>query len=214
VGCGPGALTVAVAEIVGEQSTAGIDPEEQLLATCRARVPAADVRQGFAEQLPWADGEFDAAVSQLVVAFMDDAQAGVREMRRVVKPGGTVAIAMWDATLLEVSATFRKAAMANGVDFPPGVRLATTSEPELRGLAEGAGLSGITAEQLRVESTYTGFDDLWEPYTFGIGPIGSLLKNLDEERTAGIRDTLRAAYPDPNEPITLSAVAWAVRGTV
>ena len=58
--------------------------------------PGADVRVGGAEELPWDDDAFDAALASLVVAFMRDASAGAREMARVTKPGGVVAACMWD----------------------------------------------------------------------------------------------------------------------
>src|SRR5690349_11743064 len=96
VGCGPGALTVELARRVGEGDVAAIDPTPHFVAACRARVPGADVREGFAESLPWGDGTFDAAVCSLVVAWMDDPDRGIAEMARATKPGGTVAAVMWD----------------------------------------------------------------------------------------------------------------------
>ena len=87
VGCGPGGLTRELAARVGEDHVAAIDPAEQFAAACRARNPGADVRVGAAEELPFDDGEFDAALSSLVIAFMRDADAGAREMARVTRPG-------------------------------------------------------------------------------------------------------------------------------
>ena len=75
---------------------AAVDPSEGFAAACRARVPAADVRVAAAEALPFPDGSFDAVLSQLVVNFMADAEAGVREMRRVARPAGGGAGCVWD----------------------------------------------------------------------------------------------------------------------
>jgi len=83
VGCGPGALTEELAARTGAAAVAAADPSESFVEACRARVPGADVRLAPAEALPWEDGSFEAAPSQLVVNFMRDADAGVREMRRV-----------------------------------------------------------------------------------------------------------------------------------
>src|SRR6476469_9816699 len=94
VGCGPGGLTVELAGRVGSDHVAAIDPAPQFAAACRERNPGADVREGVAEELPWPDGAFDAALSSLVVAFMADADTGLREMARVTRPGGTVAACM------------------------------------------------------------------------------------------------------------------------
>ena len=96
VGCGTGGLTAELAARVGADNVAGIDPAGQFVAACREKVPGADVREGVAESLPWGDDEFDAALSSLVIAFMKDPDQGVREMARVVRPGGTVAVCMWD----------------------------------------------------------------------------------------------------------------------
>src|SRR5919206_396486 len=82
VGCGPGGLTVELARRAGEENVAGIDPAPGFAAACQERLPGADIREGVAEALPWGDGEFDAALSSLVVAFMTDAHEGIREMLR------------------------------------------------------------------------------------------------------------------------------------
>src|ERR1700759_5130731 len=96
VGCGPGGLTSELAARLGAEQVAAIDPAAQYGAACRERNPGVDAREGVAEALPWPDGTFDAALSSLVIAFMADADQGVREMARVTRPGGTVAACMWD----------------------------------------------------------------------------------------------------------------------
>src|SRR5712691_223871 len=96
VGAGTGALTAELAQRVGADSVAAAEPSPKFVEALRARIPGVDVREGPGEQLPWKDGTFDAALAQLVVSFMADPPAGVREMRRVVRPGGVVAVCMWD----------------------------------------------------------------------------------------------------------------------
>src|SRR5581483_9071760 len=85
VGCGPGGLTGVLAGRVGAGNVAAIDPAPQFAAACRERNPGADVREGVAEELPWDDGTFDAALSMLVIGFMRDPDRGVREMVRVTR---------------------------------------------------------------------------------------------------------------------------------
>jgi ubiquinone/menaquinone biosynthesis C-methylase UbiE len=96
VGCGPGALTAALAERLGAPKVSGADPSEPSAEACRARLPGVEIVVASAESLPFADGSFDAVLSQLVVNFMRDPHAGVREMRRVTCPGGIVAACVWD----------------------------------------------------------------------------------------------------------------------
>jgi ubiquinone/menaquinone biosynthesis C-methylase UbiE len=96
VGCGPGALTAALVERLGTASVCGADPSEPFAEACRARLPGVEVVVAAAETLPFGDCRFDAVLSQLVVNFMGDAEAGVREMARVTRPGGVVASCLWD----------------------------------------------------------------------------------------------------------------------
>ncbi|MEO6471760.1 MAG: methyltransferase domain-containing protein [Aeromicrobium sp.] len=91
VGCGPGALTEVLSNFLGEESVAAVDPSEAFIAACKDRVPGAEVQKASAGSLPWPDGTFDAVVSQLVLNFLPDADAGVEEMCRVTGPGGVVA---------------------------------------------------------------------------------------------------------------------------
>ena len=94
VGCGPGALT---AELVSRAAVvSAVEPSPSFAAAVRARLPAADVRQRAAEQLPFADDTFDVAMAQLVVHFMADPVLGLREMSRVTRPGGAVCACVWD----------------------------------------------------------------------------------------------------------------------
>ena len=140
VGCGPGALTAVLAGLVGTGRVSAVDPSEPFVEACRARVPGADVRVGAAEALPFADASFDAVLSQLVINFMTDPEAGVGEMRRVARPGATVASAVWDygggMTLLR---TFWDA--ANAVD-PEGRSRATRAGPCATATRVGSRASG------------------------------------------------------------------------
>ncbi|HZB85180.1 MAG TPA: methyltransferase domain-containing protein, partial [Gaiellaceae bacterium] len=96
VGCGSGALVAALADVLGPESVAGIDPSEPFVEATRTRVPEARIVVGPAESLPFADGEYDATLSQLVVNFLTDPEQGLREMTRVTRQGGVVAGCVWD----------------------------------------------------------------------------------------------------------------------
>src|SRR6478609_4892467 len=85
-------------EFARAAGVAAVDPSEPFVEECRASVPGADVRVAPAEDLPFDDGTFDRAVSQLVFHFVQDPAASVREMARVTRPGGRVASCVWDMT--------------------------------------------------------------------------------------------------------------------
>ena len=96
VGCGPGGLAVALADLLGDENVAAVDPSERFVEVCRSRIPEADVRIGVVENLPFDDASFDAVLAQLVVQDIDDASKGVTEMRRVARPGGVMSACVWD----------------------------------------------------------------------------------------------------------------------
>jgi len=96
VGCGTGVLARAAAEQVGPSGdVVGLDRNDGMLQVARRSPAAVDWRAGRAEALPFPDGAFDRVVSQCALMFFDDRQAAVREMARVVRPGGTVTVATW-----------------------------------------------------------------------------------------------------------------------
>jgi ubiquinone/menaquinone biosynthesis C-methylase UbiE len=212
VGCGPGGLTSVLAERLGADRVAAIDPAAQFADACRERVPGADVRVGVAEELPWADASFDAALSCLVIAFMTDPHRGLAEMARVIRPGGTVAACMWDLAGggMPMLGTFWAAARAvdpaaEGERRRPGV-----SEGDIAQRMRQAGLEDVADGALEATVDYTGFDDFWDPFGFGVGPASRYLAALPEQQRARIRNGCRERLPDG--PFSLTSRAWYGRG--
>jgi ubiquinone/menaquinone biosynthesis C-methylase UbiE len=219
VGCGPGALTAALAERLGEASVSAADPSEPFAEACRARLPGVEVVVASAESLPFADNAFDATLSQLVVNFMRDPEAGVREMARVTRSGGVVASCVWDyageMTLLRAfwdaarEVDPERAAVAD-----EGAIMRWCGEGELAELWRDAGLHAVRFGELVVSAGYTGYEDLWEPLTTGVAPSGAFCKSLDDDDRAALHDAYRSRLGVGQEPFELTARAWAVAGTV
>jgi SAM-dependent methyltransferase len=98
VACGTGVLTRELARRVGPGgTTVGVDRNEGMLAVAARRSPNIHWMPGLAEELPFEDDSFDAVVSQFGLMFFDDRAAAVDEMWRVLRPGGKIAVAVWDA---------------------------------------------------------------------------------------------------------------------
>jgi ubiquinone/menaquinone biosynthesis C-methylase UbiE len=214
VGCGPGGLTGELVGRLGAASVAAVDPSPSFVAACRARYPGADVREGAAEDLPFADSTFDAALASLVVAFMRDAGAGTREMARVTRPGGVVAACMWDMRRMTMLRTFWEAAAA--VD--PAVRSERgrvgTKEGDIARLLAAAGLRDVEDGDLLATASYESFDDWWEPFTHGVGPAGDHLRSLDDHAREAVRRECRSRLGAPEGAFTLEAHAWFARARV
>ena len=214
VGCGPGALTERLVERVRAEHVAAADPSEPFVAAATERARGADVRLAAAEKLPWEDDRFDAALSQLVVNFMRDADEGVSEMQRVVRPGGVVAACTWSyGEDMEMLRGFWDAARRLDSGAPDeGSTMPYRSVEELGELWRRAGLSEVETDHLRVEVSYEGFEDLWGPFTYGVGPAGAYLAKLEPEQREQVRTELFKGLGKPSGPLTLSATACAVRG--
>lgn len=98
VACGTGVLTRETASRVGPSGfAAGLDASPGMLAVAARLSPEIEWRQGTAESLPYPDASFDAAVSQFGLMFFQDRPLAVREMLRVLTPGGRLAVAVWDS---------------------------------------------------------------------------------------------------------------------
>jgi SAM-dependent methyltransferase len=212
VGSGPGALTRELVDRLGASAVAAIDPAEQFVAALRDRYPGVDARVGPAEDLPFADGTFDAALAQLVVHFMADPLQGLREMARVTRDDGVVAACVWDnAGGRTPLAPFWNAARELDPDIDDESELAGSREGHLGELFLEIGLREVEETALPVRVEHETFEEWWEPFTFGVGPAGAYLSRVDAERQAAIRERARAAL---GEPFTLDAPAWAARGVV
>jgi SAM-dependent methyltransferase len=210
VGSGPGALTEVLVARLGSEAVAAADPSPPFIAALHERLPAVDAVEAPAEALPFDDDAFDAALAQLVVHFMKDPVAGIREMARVTRPGGVVAANVWDLAgdRTPLSILWRAAR-----DIDPSVH----DESHLPGAREGqiaeffaqAGLTRVESTEHEVPFKPATFEEWWDPFELGVGPAGQYVASLDEEKRIAVRERAREILPDANP-----AVAWVARGVV
>jgi len=209
VGCGPGALTAVLHERLGAGQVSAIDPSESFVTAVRARFPDVDVHRGVAEQLPFPDHHFDRTLAQLVVHFMTDPVAGLREMARVTRPEGLIGACVWDhAGGGGPLSVFWQAATDVDPNASPEAELPGTREGQLADLCSSAGLRDIRSTSITATVQFGSFDAWWEPFTLGVGPAGVYVGQLDD---AG-RDALRTRCEDllPPAPFEVAASAWCV----
>jgi len=213
VGCGPGALTGTLVDRYGEENVSAADPSEPFVAAARRRHPGVRVELASAEAMPFANDEFGASLAQLVVHFMADPVAGLREMARVTRTGGVVAACVWDLAGGDspVSPFWDAAREADPNVVDETVR-AGAREGHLAELFNAAGLRGIEDGAVTLDVVHESFDEYWEPFALGVGPAGSYLAGLDHEEQAAVRERCRASLPAV--PFALNLRAWAARGVV
>jgi SAM-dependent methyltransferase len=218
VGCGPGGLTGELVALLGAGQVAAVDPSPSFLEACRLRHPAVQVELAPAESLPFADASFDHALAQLVVNFMRDPLAGVREMRRVTRAGGTVAAAVWDyAGGMTLLRRFWDAAVAldpAAAVHDEGQSMGVATPPRLHELWSSAGLGSVDVMGVVVSAAYDDFDDLWRGLEGGVGPAGAWTTSRAPDARLALKDELRRRLGIGDEPFELTARAWIVAGTV
>lgn len=213
VGSGPGALAARLVDLLGVGSVSAVDPSPPFLSAIRARLPELDVQSGSAEQLPFPDDFFDHAMAQLVVHFMRDPVAGIVEMARVTKPGGTVSACVWDfpGGRSPLSTFWRAATELDSGAITEDGR-AGAREGDLARLLEIADLADIRSGELKVSVRHETFAAWWEPYTFGVGPAGEYVAGLDLPQSEALRERCRVLLPAA--PFDVEAVAWTVAARV
>jgi SAM-dependent methyltransferase len=218
VGCGPGALTTELVALLGAERVAAVEPSDQFADACRRRNPGVWVEVAAAEALPFEDSVFDHALAQLVVNFMADPPAGVGEMCRVTRAGGTVAAAVWDyAGEMTLLRRFWDAAIAldpAATELDEGASMPFCTPDELGALLSGAGLARVDVAPAVVSAGYDGFEDLWRPLELGVGPSGAYVAGLSSERRAAFKQELRRRLGVGDEPFRLEARAWIATGAV
>lgn len=221
VGCGTGGLTAAVLEACAPAHVLGIDSAPAFLDAARARIadPRASFRQGDALALPEDGGAFDAAVSGLVLNFVPDREGMIREMARVVRPGGTVALYVWDYPgHMQIMRRFFEVAAAldpGAREFDDGVKAPFCRPEPLRRLFCDAGLVSVEVQAIDITTEFTDFDDYWTPFLGGSGSAPKFCQSLSESVREELRETLRRRLPTgPDGEILLAARAWAVKGRV
>ncbi len=212
VGCGTGVLTGELISRFGADRISAVDPAPTFVAATAAAYPDVDVREASAEELPYDDATFTAALAQLVVHFMDDPVKGVREMRRVTRRGGRVSACVWDhGGGRGPLSLFWDIARRLDPNITDESDLAGSRAGDLERIFVEAGLAHVEEGALRVGLELAGFEDWWEPYTFGVGPVGSYVRSLDPGARLRLEQALLSEVGD--EPFRMDVSAWAAVGT-
>lgn len=207
VGCGPGALTARLADLLGAAAVTAVDPSESFVTAVQARLPGVAVEHAAAESLPFPDDSFDLTMAQLVVHFMSNPVRGLREMARVTAPGGSIAACVWDHA-------GRRGPLALFWQVVSEIDPGATDEAGLPGVRAGhlaalfrdAGLTQVESGDLTVRAHFASATEWWTTYTLGVGPAGAYVASLNDPRRTELERRCRARLP--TGAFDVDASAW------
>jgi SAM-dependent methyltransferase len=217
IGCGNGAFTELVVQRCAPASVTGIDPSEAQLQFARSRPATPNARwvRGDAMNLPFEQREFDIAVMALALFFVPDPEQGVREMARVLKPGGIAAAYNWDIPnkgMPHSPMGSEMRAMGFPPPMPPSVDAARIER--MRELWELAGFTDIETTTIEAPRTFASFEDAWETCILSPSLRATILEQPANVQ-AELKERVRAkCAPDAEGRITWTGRANAVRGAL
>lgn len=221
VGCGTGALVECILGSADPADVLGVDRSEAYVSDARNRVRDSRARfeVGDACALTWAAATCDVTVSGLVLNFVPDTDAMVREMVRVTRPGGRVAAYVWDyAGGMQMIRHFWDVAVElNRGDskLDQAERFPLCQPGPLEQLFRRAGLISVSVRAIEVPTVFRDFEDYWRPFLGKQGAAPTYLASLPGDTRDRIRDALKARLVAGTDcSIARTARAWAIQGTV
>lgn len=217
IGCGTGAFTELLLERCCPEVVHGVDPSEDQLAFARPRLATrpAQFQVASATALPYAAGSFDAAVMALVIVFVPDPAKGVREMARVVRPGGTAAAYAWD--ILDGGSPLAPVLdelLPKGPGSAGPAQASASHIDALRDFWRGAGLEAVQTRRIDVRRDFADFDDFWISL-LGAPSVRPAVAALCPREVQELKERVRMRIAaDRSGRLSVSARANAVKGRV
>lgn len=216
VGCGSGAFSELLVDQCEPKSIEGVDPSEAQLEYARTRHTAGLARFSVAsgDQLPFEKEQFDAAVMALVIFFLPDPQAGVKEMYRVLRSGGTACAYAWDILgggMPHQAVRDELLAIGQPVGMPPSVEAAELDQ--LGRLWTDAGFDSVLTTRIDVQRTFKNFEEFWHISLLSPA-IGPHIDKLTPQEVQQLKQNLESKMKpdDASGKITCHAHAHAVTG--
>ena len=222
VGCGTGALSGAIVANCNPTSVLGVDPSEGFLDKARTNVPdrRAAFQTGDAQALPLDAASRDVVVSGLVLNFVSDREKALGEMRRVARPGGTIAFYVWDypgggVKFMRAFWTAATSLDPAAADLTEDKRFPFCTPERLLDLVKGPDFVNQHVTTLEASAVFRDFDDFWRPFTLGAGPAPGYCVGLSPDAQLKLRNKLFDTLPRAADgSIPLGTRAWAIRAEV
>lgn len=221
LGCGTGSLALALAARPEPSAIHGIDLVAPFIAfaATRSRDARLVFSLGDATALDFPAAHFDRSLSLLALNFVTEPRRALAEMRRVTRPGGVVAAAVWDfAGGLTAQRLFwdTAAAIDPAADRARARHFSSplTQPGGLEAAFRETGLRRVEARSLTIRMDYAGFWDYWQPFAEAQGPVGDYVRQLSPDDTKRLAALVERAYLSggADGPRSMTATAWAAKG--
>jgi SAM-dependent methyltransferase len=218
LGCGTGELSAVIHDRAHPNRQIGIDTSQTFVDRAAAQVSDANFAVGDAAATGFDDTSFDYAVSGLVLNFIPDKAAALAEMRRILRPGGTAGLYVWDYSgHMQLMRYFFDAAIeldAGAAAYDDGLNAPICRPKPLTDSFRAAGFKDVETTALDITTAFIDFDDYWLPFLGGTGSAPKYCSSLDPELLVRLKQALRERLPTgPDGEIVMAARAWGVKGT-
>lgn len=226
VGCGTGSLAFTLAARAPESRITGIDFSQAYVDFAKRRNSERNTQArltfetGDACAMPYGDKSFDRVLSLLVLHYVREPKRAIAEMRRVARPGATVAATVWDARggyvgnriFFDTAAALDPGAEKNRTRY---YTHPMTRPGELAAAWREAGFADVREGYLTIRMEYADFADYWKPVTGRDGPLAAYVNSLEPGPRERFKTALNAAYcgGEADGPRSFAASAWAIAGT-
>lgn len=202
VGCGTGALCEVILECCAPSECVGVDNAEAQLSYARSRHHGDNVRfqRDDALSLSFADNEFDAAVSAYVINFFAEPRLMAAEMKRVVRPSGTVAACTWDfagnrAVAQHIGAAFAARSLPSLKRATAAQNAGSTRLAAMEQIFRDVGLRDVVTVSINTRVSFKDFDDYWRSNADLSSSFIGLFSELAAADRERFKDEVRALLP-------------------
>ncbi len=220
VGCGTGAVSTAILNHCSPALVIGLEPSPGFLKVARDNLRGrAILTGGSGTAIPCAASCVDAAVSGLVLNFINEPGLAIEEMIRVTRKDGQIGIYVWDyAGKMEMLRLFWEVVQEQDPaarQLDEGTRFPLCQPEALMGVFTAAGLKRIEVSALDIRTDFASFDEYWQPFLGGQGPAPTYVMALDVSARARLKERLRMrVLSGADGRLSMVARAWAIRGVV